>query len=224
MTRNRAVGAISLLVAFVTILGLVSAARAITFAEIGNTGELLGLAEAAGTLPTLTQITGSIASSFDADLYAISLGTRGVFSATTVGTPGTLDDTQLFLFSASGIGIRANDDSVLRPDPWTVDVRAALPGTTLDAGLYFLGISSFDRDPASVGGLIFPTFPATGVFGPTGPGGGSPLASWLGSGGTGTYTIDVHLEPVPEPATLFLFGTALAAVGAASCRRHRKQG
>lgn len=206
--------AFSLIASVGLIVGVASSADAITFLEIGDAGDLPGIAQAAGTLPLLTQITGSIANGTDADLFAISLATAGQFSATTAGV-GTLGDTQLFLFNASGVGILANDD--------TIGLRAALPGTSLDAGLYFLAISSFNRDPVSAGGLIFPSSPFSGVFGPTGPGGAGPITGWLGSGGTGTYTIDLQLEPVPEPATLVLFGTALAGIGIAR-RKLRKHG
>lgn len=205
-----------LMVSLWLVVGLAPGAGAITFNEIGDAGDLPGISQAAGVLPVLTQIAGSIGSSTDADMYAITISTAGVFSATTVGTPGTLGDTQLFLFNFSGAGLLANDDSS--------GFRSTLTGTPLSPGLYFLAISAFDRDPVSVGGLIFPSFPFNPVYGPTGPGGGSPITGWSGAGGTGTYTIDVQLEPVPEPATLLLFGTALAGIGGIARRRQRRRG
>jgi hypothetical protein len=198
----------------VIILGLAPGAAAITFNEIGDAGNLPALSQAAGVLPVLTTITGSIGSSTDADMFAITFSQAGTFSATTVGQPGTLADTQLFLFRFPGLGVAANDDSKLT-------LRSTIPSTPVTPGLYFLGISSFDVDPVSPGGLIFPSFPFDQVFGPTGPGGGSAITGWQGSGATGTYTIALDLSPVPEPGTLLLFGTTLAGVAWARKRFFR---
>lgn len=203
-------------IAVLVALALPRSAGAITINEFGNAGDVPALAQAAGVLPLLTRIGGSIASSTDADMFAISVSTAGRFSATTVGTPGTLSDTQLFLFNFPGIGRLANDDS-------SGTLRSTLPSTLLQPGLYFLGVSAFDLDPVSAGGLIFPSTPFSGVFGPTGPGGGSPITGWQGLGSTGTYAVDLQLNPVPEPATLLLFGTTAAGLGLARWRQRRRR-
>jgi hypothetical protein len=196
---------ICLLVLGLSLTVQVPNASAISFNELGDAGDLPALSQAAGVLPLLTTITGSIGSSTDADMFAITISHAGTFSATTVGTPGTLVDTQLFLFRFPGFGVVANDDSKLT-------LRSTIPSTPVTPGLYFLAISSYDLDPVSPGGLIFPTFPFDQAFGPTGPGGGSAITGWQSFGGTGTYTIALDLTPVPEPGTLLLFGTALAGV------------
>src|SRR5258705_12611890 len=103
MTTTGSIG-----VVFAIILGLAPRAAAITFNEIGDAGNLPALSQAAGAVPLLTTITGSIGSSTDADMFAISFSQAGTFSATTVATPGTLDDTQLFLFRFPGQGVVAN--------------------------------------------------------------------------------------------------------------------
>ena len=156
----------------------------------GDAGELPATAQRPSSSlfgPTpfiaLDTISGTLSSSTDRDMYRICKLPAGSASATTVGTPGTLSDTQLFLFNGSGLGVRANDDSV--------GLRSTLPSEVLGWGVYYLAVSTFDSDPVSVGGLIFPSTPFTGVFGPTGPGGGSPISGWQGLVGTGTYTISL---------------------------------
>lgn len=187
------------------VLGGVQGAAAISFNEIGDAGDLPGSSQAAGALPLLTSITGSIGSSTDVDMFAITFSQAGNFSASTTHL-GTLLDSQLFLFKSPGLGVVANDDNPL-------SVGSAIPSTGVNPGQYFLGISSFDVDPASSGGLIFPSFPFNEAFGPTGPGGANVISHWQGTGGTGTYFVNLTLEPalapVPEPATLLLLGTAL---------------
>jgi hypothetical protein len=97
----------------------------------------------------LTQIYGAIGSTTDADLFRITMCNPGSFSATTVGPPDTnppwLADTQLFLFDAAGTGIVMDDD-----DPAGTSLRSRLTAAytgTLPAGIYYLGISGWDRDP-----------------------------------------------------------------------------
>ena len=97
----------------------------------------------------------------------------------------------MFLFDAAGFGWYANDDA---PEGGTT--RSRLPAghglTPSEPGVYYLVISAWNRDPVSSGGLIFPTSPFDGVFGATGPGGGSPISGYGGSNSeTGTYTISL---------------------------------
>src|SRR5207302_5063798 len=58
-------------------------------------------------------------------------------------------------------------------------------------GIYLLAISGFDRDPASAAGSeIFSDTPFNVEHGPNGPGGGNPLAQWIGTGGSnGPYAV-----------------------------------
>jgi hypothetical protein len=179
--------------ACVLAVGIVAPAAAAgtgTWAESGDAGDLPSTAQkpvllsSPSPVNTLTSITGTIAGTAGADMYRICKLVTGPASATTDGTPGTLADTQLFLFNSSGFGIRANDDVV-------TSFRSTLPSEVLSRGIYYLAISGFDADPVSVGGEIFPDAPFTGVFGPTGPGGGSPIVGWSGSESTGTYTINL---------------------------------
>ena len=196
-----------------------SVCGATIWAEVGDAGPLPGTAQATVGVGPLLTITGAIGSGIDADMYLIYVTGGTVFSASTVGTPGTLADTQLFLFNSAGLGVRANDDCPTAPS-----FRSCLPaGFMLAEGLYYLVITGFDYDPVSAGGLIFPTVPFTGIFTATGPGGGSPIIGYSGASGTGTYSISLtgaSYAVIPEPTTMLLFGTGLA--GALAARRRKK--
>ena len=184
--------------------------------EPGDAGGFL--ASAASCLGTVDQIQGQFGGGNPhADMYQITIAPGGGFSATTVG--GAVWDTQLFLFDAAGLGIAANDDSAAGQQstlPLGNPLLASLPG-----GIYYLAISHFDNDPLSPGGLIFPIALATDVIGPTGPGGGLAINDWSSNAdGGGQYTIFLTGtgEPIPEPGTLLLVGSGIAAL-ALRCRR-----
>jgi hypothetical protein len=195
-------------------------AEAIPWNEIGDAGHLLGTAQSTNGAGSLTSIAGTLSSGTDVDLFRIYISSPAAFSASTIG--GASFDTQLFLFNAGGFGVYANDDSV--------GLLSRLPAghanSPTSTGLYYLGISQYNRDPFSSGGLIFPSSPFTGVFGPTGPGGALPLNSWSGSSGSGGgYTITLtgasfsHTASLPAPASCLLLGSCLA--GLAAWRRRK---
>jgi hypothetical protein len=207
---------------FAALLFSVYPAKALLWTEIGDAGQLLGTAQTTTGAGALTSIAGSLSSGSDVDLFRIYISSPAAFSATTIG--GASFDTQLFLFNTAGLGIYANDDSV--------GLLSRLPAGHANSptitGHYYLGISQYDRDPYSSAGLIFPSYPFTGVYGPSGPGGALPLNGWSGSAGHGGgYTVTLtgasfsHTATLPAPASSLLLGTGLA--GFAAWRRRKRE-
>lgn len=128
-----------------------------------------------------------------ADLFKINICDPANFSATTVG--GATIDTQLFLFDSSGMGIVSNDDN---PAGGTTSVLTNAFTSSLSPGTYYLGLTSYNRDPignaCDTTSLIWLNTPFNTERAPDGPAAGSPLSAWTGTGTSG-------------PVTIFLTGT-----------------
>jgi hypothetical protein len=208
-------------------------AAPITWAEVGDAGQTLATAQLALGNPndSLVTITGSISAASDHDLFEIRITNGATFSATTVGTPGTLDDTQLFLFTSAGIGVYGNDDAA---NAFGANAaRSTLPAggapTTITPGLYYLlidaSLSYPVSTPATTAGLIFPNFTltsvpvvdSTAVVGPNGPGGALPLTGYTGTAASfGTYQINLTgaaaAAVIPEPTSFVLFATGVLGI------------
>jgi hypothetical protein len=214
----------TLTVALLALLAGASLAGADTWTEIGDAGDNLATAQSTG-LPghPLTDIFGRIDNVRDVDMYMIFIpGGNASFSATTVGTPGTLNDTQLFLFDVQGHGVYANDDANATTRRSTLPANNALTPQT--AGIYFIAIAPFGRVPVdAMGNLIFNSFPQTGVFGPNNP--AATLAGWVGAAPpneTGTYDIRLTgTQTAPEPGTLALTGLGVLSLAGYGWLRRR---
>jgi len=88
-------------------------------------------------------ISGTLHAS-DADMFLLNVCDPANFSASTVG--GTTIDTQLFLFKPNGTGVVFNDDSVNPTTGLQSMITNALT-SSLEAGVYYLAISQYDKDP-----------------------------------------------------------------------------
>ena len=198
---------------FFIVAGSANSAMLALWAEDDDAGELLSTAQVVWGSGPLEGIIGEYGDE-DADMYQIYISDAAGFSAYAfAGVADAPDDPALFLFNATGMGVYANDD---HPDEWP---NSYLPPGHTDspefAGLYYLAISGYNRDPNSAGGLIFPSSqPWSDVHGPTGPGGGSPITYWSGEADPSTYTITLTgAQCVPAPGAILLAILGLGVAG-----------
>ena len=186
-------------------------AQASAYLEVGDSGTTLGTSQNVG--PGIDQILGSLTGA-DVDMYKLFLS-PGLFTAETHAIPccGPATDTQLYLFDSTGVGIVANDDRF--------NSQGSFISTVLAGGTYYLGVSTFNLDPYSSMGNIFPdafTCCNNGIVGPTGPGGSNPLSFWAngptgsGTGQGGQYTVTLNKATVPEPSSALFLGLGLTTL------------
>jgi PEP-CTERM motif len=184
------------------------------------------------TVPVMATptITGSLDYPNGVDIFAINITNFADFSAISGGAPFGVPDTELFLFSASWLGVYANDDdsggntlaclpSADASNPCS-STRPGGVGPTTD-GLYYLAITRSANSPLSVDGDIFTFLSSTDVVGPDlSMGGGSPLTGWDDGVFTGpdfdllafNITLTGAVVLVPEPATWILIAIGLVLV------------
>ncbi len=203
-------------IAFVSVLAAAAGlASAQVHVEVGDAGNLAGGQQTGSG--SLSAIRGVLDGGLDVDMYQIRVDDWAAFSATTT-INGELaapveDDTQLFLFSSSGLGIAMNDDA---PAPYTGFLSTLEAGSALYAGrtngeIVWIAVSGYDSDPRAAGALdIFVDTPfRSGARAATGPGAAGALDSWAGENSTprGSYRISLTgASAVPAPGAMALLG------------------
>ncbi len=208
----------------------------------GDAGSTPGSAEpvmGAGGLRSIAgQLTGTATTAAAPDyedMYKIQIVDPVRFSAQTTNPGNATFNTELWLFDANGRGLLGNDDgaagslgSQLSP-PANDATAKMIPG----AGIYFLAISGFDNNPASVTGPIFNQATPFEVSGPDGPGGQDPIVAWTGTGSSEVGFYVIVLEGacfadggcIPAASTWGLVILTLAVLTAAAIVlgfRHRR--
>ena len=162
-TPSEAIMRIAKVLALTLAMGFAPGAGAIPWTEVGDAGDLPATAQVPTGSGALSSIFGSIpsAGAADADMYRIHISTPLTFSATTVGTVGLagtqLENTELFLFNAAGIGVYGRDD-----DPGTA--RTTLPAGSL---LGPLVPGDFFLQTRSAAGRVWRKRPAAATTGST---------------------------------------------------------
>jgi hypothetical protein len=197
--------------AFVLVLVFLSKAYAVPFDEAslvgGDAGNFVTAPAVDLTGIDATTITGIFSddpvTGSDQDAYIVHILGGGTFSATTVGSVGSID-TQLFLFDlTTGFPIYANDDDPTLPGPPFNDLLSTLPAlnplTPVTPGSYLLVVTRFDSDPLGAGGAS--------IFDPLTPVLTGPILSGLSNLPIG-YSANLPISP--EPYIIALTGTASA--------------
>lgn len=204
------------LIAIMALAALSGSALADDWREVGDAGALPPGQVTIGP-GALTSITGKLegqngnVTDFE-DMYCIRIVNPTAFRATTVG--GASMDTQLWLFSAGGLGVAFNDDST--------GVQSTLTGQFVPAaGIYHIAITGYNRDAVDASGALLWNNTPFGTERPAdGPGAGNAIAGWSGSGATGDYVISLEGAEfcrVPAPGAMALLGLG----GLVAARRRR---
>ena len=167
-------------------------ARAFSWNEIGDAGELLPTVQGIlGTGP-LNSISGPLidlgSGTDDIDLYRFVVDQPSSFSVTVSSALSVDNDSQLFLFNESGSLILADDDD--GPDLLPQLIVGDL--SSQPAGIYILGFNLYDSDPSA-----------------------NPLTGWNRDPDpfqTGPYTLTITgstgVSAVPGPLPIISVGVA----------------
>ncbi|MFT3687115.1 MAG: GC-type dockerin domain-anchored protein [Phycisphaerales bacterium] len=134
----------------------------------------------------LDSISGNFDFANDADVYKIDICDAAGFSASLLNG-GSTADTQLFLFTADGMGVTSNDDDPAGTSGQSIITSMFVPSS----GSYYLAVTRYNIDPVDASGqLIWNNTPFAAERSPDGPGAGNAFDHWTGgSFGTATYTV-----------------------------------
>lgn len=185
--------------------------------QFGDAGQTLGTAQNSGITQSGT-IFGQISGINDADVYQITITNTSTISFSTLnaltaanGGAGGMD-TQLFLFTSTGLPVYANDDANGN------SLQSFLPAgnsllATLSPGTYYLAISLSGNDPINLNSqLVFATGATTSIRGPASsinPTTWNTFDNAASFAQNGQYEIDILSVPEPSIVALYLTGAVV---------------
>ena len=189
------------------------------FIETGDAGNTIQTAQVTAGVGFLTQISGSLPTRADQDVFKIRISNPAAFSASVPETFNSL----LSLYNSQGFGITLGDNIIGQNG-----LGAALSNTfvaSLQPGDYYIAISASNMRPADFdGNRIWNTSPDNVERAPDGPGALNPFATWVGTvsnTAVGSYTINLtgveFANQVPTPGAIALLGLG----GLVASRRQR---
>lgn len=181
-------------------LALAPSAKAVTWNEAGDAGELLSTAQVPTGVGSLDSISGTLidlgGGVDDIDLFKIFINDPANFSVTVTASLSFDNDAQLFLFNSAGNLVLFNDDV---DGPLFIQLPQFNAGELAGAAdNYFLGFNLYGTQPNS-----------------------DPLTGWNRFPfpfQTGPYTLNLTgasfaQASVPEPSSVALMSLGLAGFG-----------
>lgn len=156
-------------------LALAPSARAQTWNEVGDAGDLVSSAQVTVGTTGLSAVNGSLQFDADVDVYCVRLNATPPAGLPLVWMNCVLiNGPQVWLFDAAGNGIATN---MLCSGGQKLIVA---PNFSLTPGNYYVAVAYSGMEPQSAGGAIWvPNVLAQHA--PDGPGAGQPLISWTGA-------------------------------------------
>lgn len=159
-----------------------AAAGAQTWAEVGDAGDVPATVQVPVGLYALNQITGTLSSPEDVDLYCIELLNPTVFSANLLCASHA--DPSIWIFRFTGQPVAHNDVCAF--------ANKTIPVGMFSIGTYYVAVGSQNRQPLAGVDPIWISGLFTGPRVPDGPGAAGNLTGWTGAGGfaSGSYTLN----------------------------------